>query len=314
MSQLQIIEGLPAIPARPTDGHKGTFGTVMVVGGSATDRYMLGGPCFAAMGALRAGCGLAVLAVPEGLLTAALGIVPEATGFALSCTDEGALQANAGAQLTEILQEAKPHALVVGPGLGFSQGVGDLARVAAALDTMPRVFDADQLNTMARQEITSVRGPVILTPHPGEWNTLARAMGIEGDPIDDATRPDAAAALARALDAGGGPVVVVLKGARTVVSDGERVWRSDAAESVLAVGGSGDVLGGVIGGLLAQWHPRNGEAARSDRRDAFELACLGVAIHARAGALWAAKHGQAGMLARELATEIATARHEHTGC
>lgn len=314
MNELQEITGIPECPLRPPDGHKGTFGTVLVVGGSGTEHRMLGGPCLAAMGALRSGCGLAVLAVPERLLNAALTVVPEATGFALSCEADGSLLSSASADLDRILSEAKPHALAIGPGLGLGSGVDKLVASACQREDIPRVLDADALNSMAASGITQLRGPVVLTPHPGEWNTLARALGVDGDSIDDLQRPQAAAKLAKRLDAGGGPVIVVLKGARTVVSDGERFWRSDAAESVLAVGGSGDVLCGVVAGLLAQCHPRQGEAARADRLDAFDIACLAVALHARAGELHASSRGDSGMLARELAMEITAARSDLSGC
>lgn len=314
MSTLHEITSIPMLPQRPSIGHKGTFGTTLVVGGSGTKHRMLGGPCLAAMGALRSGCGLAVLAVPERLVDAALTVVPEATGFALACDTDGGLLPDCSEDLQRILEMTKPHALAIGPGLGSGPGVDAVVTAACTLENVPRVIDADALNSMARSGITQIRGPVVLTPHPGEWNTLARSLGVQGDGIDDAQRPMAAALLARKLDAGGGPVVVVLKGARTVVSDGERFWRSDAAESVLAVGGSGDVLSGVVAGILAQCHPRYGEAARSDRMDAFEIACISVALHAQAGALYASKHGDAGMLARELASEIVAARQVLSGC
>ena len=314
MRALREYSTIPTCPIRPSNGHKGTFGTVLVVGGNSTEHHMLGGPCLATLGALRSGCGLAVLGVPEGLIGPALTVVPEATGYALRCGADGALLPEASEQLQRMLHETRPHALLVGPGLGFGVGVEKLVRTVCEVEFLPRVIDADALNSMAIQKISQIRGPVILTPHPGEWSTLARSMGIQGDPIDDERRPEAAAALARGLDAGGGPVVVILKGARTVVSDGERFWRSEAAESVLAVGGSGDVLGGVVAGLLAQCHPRQGEAARADRVDTFGLACLAVTLHARAGALHALRHGESGMLARELAKEITAARRELSGC
>ena len=115
-------------------------------------------------------------------------------------------------------------------------------------------------------------------------------------------------AMARSIDGGEGSVVVVLKGAGTVVSDGRRFWRCGIVESALAVGGSGDVLTGLLVGLIAQFHPRPGEGKGKDRMDLFDIACLSVAMHAQAGRSWVSRNGASGMLARELADEIVAVR------
>ena len=302
--ELKRIDDPPVMPPRPSDGHKGTFGTTLVVGGATGPRRMLGGPCIAARAALRSGCGLAVLGVPESLATAALSMVPEATAVPLSITD------TCDAPAIQAVREAAStaHAVVCGPGLGAPPGVRALVDAVADLEDRPRVLDADALNALAGSPRTTLHGPIVLTPHPGEWNRLARRLGIERDAIADVDRPRAAAELARRLDGGGGPVVVVLKGDRTVVSDGRRLWRCDAANPALATAGSGDVLAGVLGGLLAQFHPRAGAPARSPILDAFDLACLGVALHAEAGAGWRRRNGDAGLLAHELTDELPTAR------
>lgn len=308
MSSVELIETLPIFPHRDAHGHKGTFGTTLVIGGCAHGQRMLGGPCLAAEGALRSGCGLAVLGVPEPLLNTALGTLPEATGFALTCASSGEL----GPQVVEDFQvmrrQSTPHSMVIGPGLGRGSSVDALVKAVSEDHEIPRVIDADALNAMAHAGIHELRGPAILTPHPGEWRTMARNVGLVGDPITTEGRMESAIMMARALDAGGGPVVVVVKGPCTVVSDGHRGWSSDITEPALAVGGSGDVLAGVMGGLLAQWHPRNGEHARDDRLDAFEIACCAVAIHGEAGRLHSASHGHLGMLAREIAAGIPVAR------
>lgn len=302
--ELDRVAHPPAMPIRPADGHKGTFGTTLVVGGATGPRRMLGGPCLAARAALRTGCGLAVLGVPETLATSALSIVPEATAIPLAITDACADDA------IEAVREAAStaHSIVCGPGLGSPDGVDRLVDAVADLEDLPRVLDADALNALADSSRGTLRGPLVLTPHPGEWNRLARRLGIERDAISNAGRPRAAAELARRLDGGGGPVVVVLKGDRSVVSDGRRFWRCEIANPALATAGSGDVLAGVIGGLLAQFHPRAGAPARAPILDAFDLACLGVALHAEAGAGWRRRHGDAGLLARELADELPAAR------
>lgn len=296
----------PEMPPRSMRGHKGTFGTAMLIGGTAMSHRMIGGPCLAARAALRSGCGLAILAMPEPILDEGLGVVPEATGLALPCLNDGSLAPDA----IEVLGafDVRVHGVGIGPGLGAGAGVETLVRGCTMDASAPRVIDADALNAIATEGIDRIEGPAVLTPHPGEWRRLAEALGIDGDPIDDDGRPAAAMAMARRLDAGAGPVVVVLKGAGTVVSDGHRFWRCGILESALAVGGSGDVLTGLLVGLMAQFHARPGEGVRPDRMDLFDIACLSVAMHAEAGRSWVSRNGASGMLARELADEIVGVR------
>ena len=292
MNRFQVEDSsVPALPPRPLDGHKGSFGTVVVVGGSAGEPMMLGGPCLAGRAAFRAGCGRVVLTLPQRLLPTALGVLPEATGLVL----EGA-----PANVIKI----QPNAVAIGPGLGCDGDTDALVELISQDASVPRVIDADALGAMARKGIDGLRGPVVITPHPGEWMTLARALGVKGNPIEREERPAAAHALAARLDQGGGEVVVVLKGAETIVSNGIRCWRCGVKEPLLAVGGSGDVLTGIVASLLAQFHPRPGEEARSDRIGAFELACTATAMHAAAGTRLAARMGHAGLLASELADEL----------
>lgn len=298
------IRSLATMPARDPEGHKGTFGTVLVVGGATTPRVMPGGPALAARGALRSGCGLATLAVPRSLVLGAATLLPEATLLPLDIDEQ--VHADAVEDCLDAVDGC--HAVVCGCGLGAPDGVGTLVEALLDREDRPRVLDADGLNALAASGRDAVRGPLVLTPHPGEWSRLARALGIDADPLHDEGRPSAAAQLARRLDAGGGPVVVVLKGARTVVADGERWWRHEERNPALATGGSGDVLAGVVGSLLAQFHPRAGARASDATRDAFELTCLGVALHAAAGRWWSERHGDAGLLAHELADALPAGR------
>lgn len=295
---------IPSMPDRDPEGHKGTFGTVLVVGGAIDPRWMPGAAALAGRAALRSGCGLVVLATPRSLLSTVGGLLPEATLLPLDI--DKVVAAGAAATLEVPMRDA--HALVCGPGLGAPDGVEDLVASMLAAEDRPRVLDADGLNAFARSGAAGVRGPIVLTPHPGEWSRLARAFGVDADPLDDERRPTAAMELARAIDLGGGPVVVVLKGARTVVADATRWWRCDRPNPALATAGSGDVLAGLLGGLLAQFHPRAGARPNPRTRELFELACLGVDWHATAGGLWSDRHGNAGMLAQDLADEIPRAR------
>ena len=313
----------PPLPARDPHGHKGTFGTVVVVGGCAQrqseDRAaparMIGGPAFAAEAALRAGAGLARLLVPEPVVDAAVQIAPSATGLALPVDHGGDVVAHAGAAaMDEALRGCA--CLAIGPGFGAGDGVTALSLRAVAQDTVPVVVDADAINALALVPDlgADLRAGAVLTPHPGEFERLARSVGVDPGPAlrgDDEGRAGGASALARRLGA-----VVVLKGGRTVVSDGHRTWIHDAPNPALATAGSGDVLTGVIAGLIAAHHRTPivaGEATvTSEARGGLGLydgARLGVVAHALAARDWADRRAGAtgGLLARELSDLIPTA-------
>jgi len=293
---MERVERTPRLPPREAEGHKGTFGSVLVIGGHAANPVMLGGPALAARAALRAGCGLCTLAMPEPLLAPALAVASSATGCALPVDAEGHLRPSAAAEVLDPLL-ARASAVVVGPGLGSGFAVQQLVvRLVATVD-VPMVVDADALNALAATPdfAADLRAPIVITPHPGEFARLAEALGLDADPIAPTKREQAAGALAARLGC-----VVVLKGSNTVVSDGVRAWICGAVEPALATGGSGDALSGVLGGLAAQF-------VRADARRAlplFETACLAVQLHADSAARWAAKHGHAGMLAEEIADGI----------
>jgi len=294
---------LPKLPNRPLDGHKGTFGTVIVIGGQASPpRIMIGGPALAALGALRVGAGLVTLAMPAPLLAAALTIVPSATGLALPVDVRGViLPSEAAAVLDAAMNTGRGRApvVVIGCGLGEGEAQRLLTLRMLSVDGPSLVVDADAINALATCEDpqTALGGPAIITPHPGEWRRLAAAMRLDGDPIDPAQRLDAAQRMAGRLGA-----IVVLKGARTVVASALRQWTCEFENPALATGGTGDVLAGTIGGLLSQ---ANAATPRSLDADLlFDMACLGVQLHAEAAAIWSEAHGNAGLLATDLATLI----------
>jgi len=271
---MQSINHVPQPPARPDDAHKGTFGTVIVVGGSPT---MLGAPAICATGALRAGVGLCKVATDAALLPHVLTMQPSATGIALA----GDVAA---------IDEADPGydaVLAIGPGLG--DGKSAATRIAPLLEgPHDFVLDADGLNLLAAsgKKLTGTHARV-LTPHPGEFRRLAAAVSIAADPTDPADRPRAAAEVASAHGA-----VVVLKGKGTIVSDGARLYTNDTGNPALATAGSGDVLTGVIAALMAQ-----GMAA-------FDAAALGVHAHGKAADGWADAHGRSGLTAMDLAGRL----------
>ncbi len=299
---------LPPLPPRPGDGHKGTFGTVCVLGGqAAAPQVMLGGPALAAIAALRTGAGLTVLAVPQPLLHAALSVAPSATGLALPVDRHGRLQPS---EVAELLDQYLPQyeCLAAGPGFGADE---PQRRIMVRLITradLPMVIDADALNALSHMAEVQrdFRAQAVLTPHPGEYKRLAAALRIEADPVDRAARPAAAQELARRLGC-----VVVLKGPGTVVSDGINTWTNTTGNVALATAGTGDVLTGVIAALIAQHyiaHQTGGSAPRAAEHpnalSLYDCARLGVYLHGLAADRWAARHGAAGMLAMDLADEI----------
>jgi len=283
------------LPARPPDGHKGTFGTALIAAGSV--RYW-GAPALAARGAFRAGAGLVTLAVPQRLRPSLAGQFPEATYPAVTDTDTLGV-ATANLLLGNL---ASTSALLVGPGLGEAGSF-----LGALLDGLrhpeeggvvpPLVVDADGLNMLAALPEWPGRLPPnsVLTPHPGE---MARLVGRPLSAVRDEDR----VALARESAAEWGHVVV-LKGAFTVVAappdpaTGEgRATLLPFANPLLAVAGSGDVLGGILVGLLAQ-----GLAP-------YDAAVLAAYLHGAAGQLAADYWGTAGLLAGELADWVSHVR------
>jgi NAD(P)H-hydrate epimerase len=303
------------LPARNDTGHKGDFGRVAVVGGCAlAGSRMIGAPALAARSAGRAGAGLVRLLCPEGVLNEALTLADHCTGRALPVNADGSVIASdAVAVLDEVIEES--DTVVIGPGLGRGDGPAALALRAVQQKLTPVVVDADALNALSEtpQLALDFHAPAVITPHPGEFARLAKALGMDTNATDDAKRPQAAEQLAQRLGC-----VVVLKGARTVVSDGIQTWSDDTADSALATGGTGDVLAGLIGGLIAQHaRPVTHELARSKLGDRaklmpsdgrltlFEIARCSVVAHAHAARLWREKHhANAGLTPSELADQL----------
>ncbi len=295
---------LPPLPPRPADSHKGTFGTVLVVGGCDDGVHtMIGAPALTAVAALRAGCGLAKLAVPAPILAQAIAIAPSATGIALP-VDDGLklLSSDATALLAPELERAT--CLAVGPGWGVGFDRQQLLVWLLAQDEVPVVLDADGLNNLAQLSDfnADLRAPLIITPHPGEFARLAQALAIDDATGAETDRAGAAAGMAQRLGC-----VVVLKGSTTIVTDGQRTWTASHANSALATAGTGDVLTGTIASAVAQWwKPHLGRVIPNQMGglDLFDAACWGVALHSLAGQRWADQHGAAGLLAFELANEL----------
>jgi NAD(P)H-hydrate epimerase len=288
------------LPVRDPEGHKGTNGTLVCLSGSLE---YAGAAVLVSMSATRGGAGLVALAVPRSLAPLFAGRVPEAVLVPLPELQPGEVDP---LQAEIMIRDRSPDALVVGPGLRESDGnsqliLGLLRRQTADPDAAdvarnpPMVVDAGALNMLSRSEQrwSEVRCPCVLTPHPAEFARLTgRAVGTSDEERSERTAM-AAAELGQ---------VVVLKGARTVICapDG-RLAVAPFANAALATAGTGDVLAGLIGALLAQ------------HVAPFEAACLGVFLHGRAAERIGQRLGDAGLVASDLPYEIALARPELSG-
>ena len=230
------------LPRRPRDAHKGTFGHLLSVCGSAG---MGGAALLAGRAAVKTGAGLVTAAVPRSLRDAFLAAAPELMTLA---DDEGEAQAFAPEHAPLILEAARERsAVVLGCGLGRREGTRAFARRLVAEVERPMLIDADGLNALAAADLQARRHPTVITPHPGELSRLS-GLGVAEIGADRVLH-------ARRLAAAWG-VVLVLKGAGTVIADpsGE-VFIHPFADHALASGGSGDVLSGIVGSLLAQGMP-----------------------------------------------------------
>lgn len=282
---MRQVNYIPQIPPRPTNAHKGTFGTVIVVGGCET---MIGAPALCARAAFRSGAGLVKVACPHSILPHVIGIEPGATGIAI-----GGSPADALAQI-ERADPRRRAVLAVGPGMGQDVRNSELV-TRLVRGPRPVVLDADGLTLLATQldedpAAIYKHAPLVLTPHPGEFNHLADVLGISADPTDVNQRVDAAGTLAQELDA-----VVLLKGPHTVIAEPDQFGVNPTGTAALATAGSGDVLTGMIASLIAQG------------MDVFNAARLGAYVHGLAGERWAQQHGLRGLRAIELTDWLPTA-------
>ena len=266
---------LNILPDRDVMAHKGNFGRILLLCGS---RGYTGAVYFAAMGALRTGAGLVYLAVPESIYAIEAQKLNEP--IVLPLPDEGGMLAVDAVEQIRLLLP-KMDAVLIGCGLGQSKGT--LAVLKAVLREFdgPVVLDADGINLLAKHKYL-LRGrtaPTVLTPHEGEFVRIAGEIGAD--------RQFAAENLARELGA-----IVVLKGHGTIVTDGTISYRNSTGNPGMAVGGSGDVLAGMVVSLLGQGiEPINAAAAA-------------VWLHGAAGDGCAERLGQYAMLPTDLLEEL----------
>ena len=274
------VQSLIPLLARPADGHKGTFGRVLIVAGS---RGMSGAASLAGLGALRGGAGLVYVACPQEIQSVVAGYEPSYLTIGLPCDQEGRCTALAAELLAGVA--SSKDAVAVGPGLGNSESIRAVAaRLFAEFDG-PLILDADGLNVLADQFLSGsihdgvIRGPRILTPHPGEFSRLS------GVSIGDINRQRERVAREFAERH---QVVLVLKGPGTIVTDGSRLVVNPTGNSGMATGGSGDVLTGLVTALAAQGV------------EPFDAARLAVYLHGLAGDLAADELSEQALIASDL--------------
>jgi NAD(P)H-hydrate epimerase len=279
--QLNVITARgfgPLIEPRKAESNKGNYGHVLVVGGSLGKA---GSVAMAGMAALRAGAGLATIATAKSVLSTVAGFHPELMTEPLAETSAGTISASARERLGGLVKGKS--VLAIGPGISRFPETSELVRTLVSKSEVPIVLDADGLNAFeGRTEQLSGKGRVlVITPHPGE---MARLCGstiadVQKDRLGVARR------FAREHD-----LVVVLKGHRTLVvrPDGE-AWVNTTGNPGMSTGGTGDILTGMVSGMLAQ-HPK----------DAVLAVCAAVHLHGFAGDVMRESVGEHSMVATDL--------------
>ena len=257
---------------RRRNTHKGDYGKVLLLCGSVG---YTGAAAMAARAALRSGSGLVFLGVPETVYPILAAKLDEAIVFPLPDRD-GLLSAEALPEI--LLRLSGMDACLIGPGLGRSNGVEEVVQCVLEEAKCPVVLDADGINALSRHmdRVQSVSAPLILTPHDGE---LARLGCVPGQ----AERIDAAKDFAAKLG-----VTLLLKGYRTIVTDGAETWINTTGNPGMATGGSGDVLSGILVSLLGRGI------------DPVRAAAAAAWIHGAAGDLAAAETGETSLLPGDL--------------
>lgn len=268
------MTNLPNLPPRDADSHKGTYGRAVLVGGSLG---MTGAISLAGMSALRSGAGLVTLAVPADCLQTVASFEPSYMTFPLTMDEQDWIN-----QLTTLTAHA--NSVACGPGFGRETINQQIVRWMYESLSTPLIVDADGLFAIAQHSgsLSNHAGPRILTPHEGEFKRFLNRSRNNGELSREQLEQEATSLAAKH------DVIVVLKGPRTLITDGTKTVRNTTGNPGMATGGSGDVLTGIIAALVGQGLPP------------FDAAHLGCHIHGVAGDLAAEKLGQVSMIASDL--------------
>jgi len=281
---MQLIESIPKLKPRAIDAHKGDFGKVCIIAGSIG---MSGAAALAGRSALRAGAGLVRVATPRSVLPVVASTEPCFTTIALPEDSTGRISAKAINTILNAIREN--DALAFGPGIGVSGALQSVLEALLEQEQLRLIIDADGLNNLTRMKEwpAKLKAKLILTPHPGEMKRLWSGLFREQLPSE---RQQQAAQLAQRTKS-----IVALKGAGTVVTDGEKVYINKTGNPGMATAGSGDVLTGVITALMGQGLSN------------FDAAVLGVYIHGLAGDIAAEKIGQISLIATDIIDSLGEA-------
>ncbi len=272
-------EPIPKLPRREDESHKGTYGRVLVIGGSCGKSGAAG---LAGKAALRSGAGLVTVLVPRAIQETVASFEPALMTIGLGDRNCEELLQEFALDIKELAQDK--NCLALGPGLGTEAGTMRMVHSLYHKLSQPMVVDADGLNALSEwpEGLRHPGGPRILTPHPGEFERLAG----ESCASDLMKRAEQAAALCRRDSTS--QSIVVLKGHRTIVTDGNRASFNQTGNPGMATGGTGDVLTGVITALVAQG------------LSPWDAARLGVHVHGLAGDQAAEELGQVSLIASDL--------------
>ena len=262
---------LRILPDRAEDAHKGDFGRILLLCGS---RGYTGAAALAAIGALRSGAGLVYLGVPESIYAIEAVKLTEPIVFPLP-DEDGKFSDKALSEIMKLLP--KMDVVLIGPGLGQSEGTLAVTRTVLKEFQGPVVLDADGINVLkSHMDIVRERtSPTILTPHAGEFARIGGKIGQDR----------AACAMEYAKEYG---CILLLKGTGTIITDGAVCYRNPTGNPGMAVGGSGDVLAGIIVSLLGQGI------------EPLSAAACGAWLHGAAGDICAKEIGQYGMLPTDM--------------
>lgn len=276
LPSLEIISALPSLPPRYAESNKGDFGRVLIAAGS---RGMSGAAVLSGQGALRGGAGLVRVGVPAEILPQVAAANPCYLTAPLPQDLDGKLALQALEPLLALVEANNVFA--VGPGLGRGADLTELVSQLLVRVPIPMVLDADGLNAIMHrcERLQEHEAPLIVTPHPGEF---ARLVGGDVATVQS-FRQELAVCFALEHD-----VVLVLKGHKTIVTNGRRLYRNSTGNPGMATGGTGDVLTGLIAAFLGQG------------LEPFAAAQLGVYLHGLAGDLARDDLGEVSLIATDV--------------
>lgn len=274
---MEIVREVPKLPPRPVEGHKGTFGRVLVIAGSIG---MTGAAALVGRAALRAGAGLVRVATAKSALPIVAAIEPSYTTLPLPEDSAGRISSGAIQAILNAVEEN--NIVAIGPGMGQSPGLRSVVETLIEQEGLRLLIDGDGLNNLSVLTAwpKKRKADLVLTPHPGEMKRLWSGLFREEMPKD---RQQTATQVAQTAQA-----TVALKGAGTVVTDGQRLYVNTTGNPGMGTAGAGDVLTGITSALMGQGLSN------------FDATVLGVYIHGLAGDLAAAHLGQVSLIATDL--------------